>query len=472
MTFCLRCIGRDTSAPGARPRRGGRPRNRGMALLLVMIGMVVCTILTAGFLASQGTSIGIARNERDAQKARVMAQTGVDMCYWLIRNRTDWRSGMTPGNWLTNFPVGDGTVSVKVEDGVLSGEDSSSFIDDPTKGVTLTATGTYDARDFSITATIKPTGGGTVFNSGNFIGGKISLGNSDLTVSVLDSYNSSVASYSALTAGSNAAFTSVSTGADTLRIYAPSLFRGTYTSHPNVSAASTITLGTGALPPTGTGAAVEVRTPGDVILPNTAGLTYRSTGVYSGFVKPLPGRYDAYTFLSGANVVFDTNGLYYATGNMSIASFSTMTVSAGKSVVLYVDGNFTCNGTLAIGSGGSVTIYVNGNITITGATLNSGGPPSRLVLLGTDRCGTINITGASNVYAAIFAPDATMTMQTGSPKFYGAVVANNLTIRNLSQFHFDEALKSLKLTNITGGSAPAGTPEYRVTVSSGPGLVR
>ncbi len=39
------------------------PRRRGVALLLVMIGLVVCTLLTAGFLSSQGTAIGIARNE-------------------------------------------------------------------------------------------------------------------------------------------------------------------------------------------------------------------------------------------------------------------------------------------------------------------------------------------------------------------------------------------------------------------------
>src|SRR3954447_11789191 len=97
------------------PMHARHPR-RGMALLLVMIGLIVCTILTAGFLASQGTSIGIARNERDASKSRDIAQTGIDMCYWLIKNRSDWRSGITPGSaWLSNSPVGDGTVTVTVD---------------------------------------------------------------------------------------------------------------------------------------------------------------------------------------------------------------------------------------------------------------------------------------------------------------------------------------------------------------------
>src|SRR3954462_2852377 len=98
------CSGRNLHRTGS--LRALHSARRGMALLLVMIGLIGCAILTAGFLASQGTSIGIARNERDASKSRDIAQTGKDMCYCLIRNRSDWRSGMTPGAaWLSNSPV-------------------------------------------------------------------------------------------------------------------------------------------------------------------------------------------------------------------------------------------------------------------------------------------------------------------------------------------------------------------------------
>ncbi|HVT81769.1 MAG TPA: hypothetical protein VHM90_14080, partial [Phycisphaerae bacterium] len=144
-------------------------KRRGMALLLVMVGMIVCTILTAGFLSTQGTSIGIARNERDAAKSRAIAQTGIDMCYWLIKNRADWRTNMSPGPWLTNTAIGDGTVSVNVADGDSTG----SFSDDNTQSVILSSTGTFDSRSLTLTASIKPTGGGTVFSAGNFIPGNI-----------------------------------------------------------------------------------------------------------------------------------------------------------------------------------------------------------------------------------------------------------------------------------------------------------
>src|ERR1043165_4911153 len=161
--------------PDIRSTRRPARNNRGMALLLVMIGMVVCTILTAGFLSTQGTSIGIARNERDASKCRAIAQTGIDMCYWLIRNKSDWRTTMSPGSWLSSVPIGDGTVTVTVTDGDSTG----SFSDDTTQAVVVTSTGTYDNRTFTLVATIKPTGGGTVFYNGNFINGTISVGNSD-----------------------------------------------------------------------------------------------------------------------------------------------------------------------------------------------------------------------------------------------------------------------------------------------------
>ena len=92
--------------------RNPRPRSRGVALLLVMIGLIVCTLLTAGFLSSQGTAIGIARNERDAEASRFLAQSGIDLCFSMIKNKSGWRESMTPGTWLNKYPIGNGTVTV------------------------------------------------------------------------------------------------------------------------------------------------------------------------------------------------------------------------------------------------------------------------------------------------------------------------------------------------------------------------
>src|SRR4051812_29336307 len=121
---------RTTKSLGTGPLQR-RLRNRGMALLMVMIGVVVCSILTAGFLLSQGTSIGIARNERDAQKCRALAQSGVDMCYWLVKNKSDWRTTMPIGKWINGLAIGEGTVTVTAADG----DNTNSFSDDPTQSL-------------------------------------------------------------------------------------------------------------------------------------------------------------------------------------------------------------------------------------------------------------------------------------------------------------------------------------------------
>src|ERR1041384_5080051 len=114
-------------------------RRRGAALLLVMIAMIVCSILPAGFLATQGTSIGISRNERDASKCRALAQAGIDLCYWLARKKYHWREPMSPGTWLNTLPLGDGAVTVSAADA----DGTNNFADDPTQAVNLTSTGSY-----------------------------------------------------------------------------------------------------------------------------------------------------------------------------------------------------------------------------------------------------------------------------------------------------------------------------------------
>jgi hypothetical protein len=523
-------------------------RRRAMALLLVMIGLVVCTILTTGFLATQGTSLGIARNERDTSKSHDLAQTGIDMCYWLMRNRADWREGMTPGSrWLNNVPVGDGTVTVTVDKefpgifasvsgtfqaaassgaapyvvlgsavspstvvgkigstditaGVsgtiariflLDGQFASvnqtlflvkppaggSFADDPTQGVTLTSVGNFDNRAFTLLATIHPTGGGTVFKSGNFIGGNVALGSDLLNAAVLDSYNSSVAAYNPAAPGSNADIGSSSLANGALTINFPSVYRGTYIAAPLAVLNNILNLLGGALAPASTSNALEARTPGTVYFPNTSGLGANRGNISRSSSSTLdtPGLYDNLT-VSNATVSIITSGTY-SFNNITISNTAAAALSIpdGKVVTLIVRGTLSLtNSKINLNNSGVLSLYATSNVTLNNASItNSNGSTARFILFGGPGGGLITLsnTGAT-VYGAVVAPQHDVTLQTNSPKLFGAVMAKSLTLKNTAAFHFDEALRSLKIRNLTGGSASPGTADYRISIIGGTGIQR
>jgi hypothetical protein len=529
-------------------RRPPSPRRRGMALLLVMIGLVVCTILTTGFLLTQGTAIGIARNERDAIKARDIAHTGIDLCYWLVRNRADWREAMTPGTkWLNNYPVGDGTVTVTVDMELaivdapvggtylagaspgaapyvalgspvgpttvvckiggstvpagawgtiaklcaLNGQSVGlgqtlflvkpyavgSFADDPARGVTLTAVGAYDNRSYTLLATIRPTGGGTVFQNGSFINGTIIVG--DGKAAVVDSYNSGVAAYSQSSAGSNAAFASDSLANGALTINASAVFLGSYTAAP--TALTPVKVNGGVTQPA-TSTALETRDLGAVVFPNIAGL--RQGG-------PLPPPDSSNTVTLAAPAIYGdvtingttlniTNGAAatatYSFNNFTLGnnSGSTLTIPDGKTVNLIVRGNLNINtGRITLNGTGQLNIYLLGNGTINAASVNEGGNTAHLMLFGGTKNGNLNITNDGAVMCGlIYAPQHTVTLANHSPKLYGAIIAQSLTLKDTSEFHFDEALRTVKISNITGGSAAPATADYCITIIGGTGILK
>jgi hypothetical protein len=447
-----------------------RPHPRGVALLLVMIGLIVCTLLTAGFLSSQGTAIGIARNERDAEACRFLAQSGIDMCFSMVKNKSGWRESMLPGKWLNNYPIGNGTVTVTA----ASADGSSSFATDPTQAVIFHSTGYVNSRNFSLTGTIGPTGGGTVFRSGNFLQGSITLGNSDLlTIAVIDSYNSAVAAYNALLPGANAAFASNSTAPGALTILYPSTFKGSFTAGPNATLTSTVSVVAGLLGqlvtgPASTTAATEIRTPGTVIPPNFSTLT--DNGNYTqtkNTATVAPGVYDNFTLSNGtpATVATLSSGAYEINGNLTVPTSTTLAVATGANVTLLVNGNVTIAGKIQFSTTGTLILYANGSVTTTAANINTAGSTANMQLLGLKNCTSIQLNSSTTMSGAIYAPQASVILQTGSPKFYGAVIAHDLTLKNTAQFHYDQALQSLRIDSITGGSASPGTADYSYSIA-------
>ncbi len=454
--------------------RSIRGSRRGIALLLVMIGLVVCTILTAGFLSSQGTSLGIARNESSAERARAVAQSGLEMCIWMVKNRTDWRTSLQPGTWLNGFSVGGGTVTVTAADG----DNSGSFSDDTRQSVVFTSTGTYDSRTYTLSATVTPTGGGTVFKGGSFFSGSVQIGQGSSSSAVVDSYNSSLAAYNASSPGSNAIVWTNLTSSGAVSIGGSSVLRGSVTVGPGATLGSSVTVNSGATGPTSTAAAAESRASGTVMTPNPANtLTDRGSFNKTGGTYPVTsgGVYSQITLnTSGSPTTMNigSTGVVRCTGNLTLNSGCVIGVQDACNVTLQVDGNTTISGNIKIYGSGTLTIVANGSVTIkNSATVNApsgvAGTPSVCIIQGTANSTQFYIQNSAIVSAAVYTPAADMQM-TGSgttPKFYGAAVAKSLLIDNYGQFHFDEALKTAALHNIYNGSAPTGTADYTISVN-------
>ncbi|HVX85327.1 MAG TPA: hypothetical protein VH253_11135 [Phycisphaerae bacterium] len=441
----------DRQVPGASIRAGApRRRRRGVAMLLVMVGLVVCSILVAGFLSTQGTSIGIAHNERDAEVARNYAQSGIDMCYWLIVNRSDWRTGMAPGPWLSGYPVGSGTVSVTAADG----DGTGTFADDPTQPVILTSTGTCNGRSFTLSASVTPTGGGTVFRGGSFTLGQLILHNT----AAIDSFNSSVAPYNILFPGSNALFSSNYSGSGALTMDGLSLFRGSFIGGPTSLLGSIVQSILGLLIPTSVSTESQLYIPGRIVPPNTTGLT-----TYGAKTMLTNGPLAAgeYTSVSNTKVMMlNTSGTYHITGNL-VSSAGSISVPDGVNAVVEVDGN-TSLGAINVSGAGTLTLYVSGTSTLA-ASVNVAGGAANFRIFGMNTATNITLKGTgTSVTGVIFAPQASLYL-TDSAKLFGSAIAHDITADKTSAIHYDEAMKDVRIDNITSGSAPAGTADYVVT---------
>jgi hypothetical protein len=138
---------------------------------------------------------------------------------------------------------------------------------------------------------------------------------------------------------------------------------------------------------------------------------------------------------------------------LHMSSFSPTgkgTITVNGNVTLYVDGSFSMNNqqALNITAGSSLTIYqgpganditINGQA-VAGATGSS--PSASQFQVYSASTGTIKFNGGSQVYAAVYAPQAAFT-NNGGNEFFGAMVASTMQLTGTASFHYDENLQLL-----------------------------
>jgi len=115
---------------------------------------------------------------------------------------------------------------------------------------------------------------------------------------------------------------------------------------------------------------------------------------------------------------------------------------SGGDVVLHVTGKIDlgegCE--IIVDSGASLTIYVDGNIDSgNNSGFNNKNSPSSFKLFGTGAGQTFNIKAKSDIFGAVYAPNADITMM-ASGNIYGSVVSQSFALKSGGNFYYDVAL--------------------------------
>ena len=129
--------------------------------------------------------------------------------------------------------------------------------------------------------------------------------------------------------------------------------------------------------------------------------------------------------------------------SINIASWNTITISGD--VVLYVNGDILISGNamIDIPVGSSLTIYSSGTIHMAGqGIVNQNAKPENLVIYGTDHCSDVHFSGQADFYGAMYAPKADFDFS-GQADIYGSMISNTVDISGQGNIHYDENLGNL-----------------------------
>jgi hypothetical protein len=125
-------------------------------------------------------------------------------------------------------------------------------------------------------------------------------------------------------------------------------------------------------------------------------------------------------------------------GNISITGNTTLTLAPGTYNINSL--SMAGKGEISVNPPGAVTLNVAGQgnanpVAIAGNGIVDDTIPNDFII-NYAGAGTVSIAGNGNVTAILNAPNATLT-QVGNGNWYGAILANNITISGNGFFHFD-----------------------------------
>ncbi len=340
-----------------------------------------------------------------ALQALNLADAGAELAVWEIAHNNEqfssW-SGLNPRTvTLSSFTDDNGKV---IGDITVSANQTSP------RNYTVTSTGLVpNAQKPIVKKTVKvlvfPN---ALFNNGIF--GKTSVTMSGNTY--IDSYDSSVGPYSALTAGSNG---DVGTN-------------GVLTMSENSLINGDALIGLG-----GSASGVTSRVSGEIFysgneveLPPVTLPDYFSGLTNSGNLS----------LSSDDTMVIPSGNYFYQT--ISLSAKSSLTINSNTNI--YVSEGFSISGQAVVSTNSVVTLYIGGNGDFSGqGIVNNSGIPSGLQIYALGDGTSLSYSGKSNFYGIIYAPESTVSAS-GNASYFGAIIGDTVNFSGNGGFHYDETL--------------------------------
>jgi len=362
---------------------------KGSAMIITLVVLLMLGVIGAAAVQNSNTEMDIAENYQTDIKSFYVAEAGVELAYTVIRDSADWRTG------FTDYPFSGGSFTVSLVDSL-----TEPALDDT---ILVYSTGTQSGAMTRIEVKLaphQPFGWGA--HGDDYL--KICGG------SYTDSYNSDSGSYALtrLLAGGN-----VGSNGNVVICGTADIYGGAATSEPG---------------------ALEIKG-GALVTGDTTSMAPEI------FYPPVPQSEFDYARLNNsapASMAGDFD-YYPATGRLRIKPHNTVTLSSG----IYYFSEIDMSGDIELAPGAEVKIYIDGDITMAAHTaINSGGSPADLLILGTD--GYFNLSAHTEIVASVYAPEVNWKL-TGHAELYGSFIANEVMDVGGSSFHYDRALKQLKM---------------------------
>lgn len=415
-----------------RRNRQNRKHERGSGLLIALCLASVFTICLASYIALAYTNLGISNRNLASAHANELAEAGMEQALWSLNNSTI----STATGWTVSGANATLTTSGFNYSSNTTGEFDLTVANYATMAPTITSVGKVTLSDGSIIShTASSTGGPTpaFVNALGGVNGKVKFKSGG----TVDSYNSTLGTYSASTATSSAVILSSSASTTNATVQL-----GTSTIKGYVVTQ------TGAHTPTtssATIAAANILTSENPDIPvfGESTVTPPSTGTVINGTTTL------------GSPTATTPTVYWINGDLDIGNF---TVTVNGPVVLNVTGNVTVSGTGSIvisatknGLGAyvsSLELHVQGELALGGSGINNQTlSPLRLAIVDTQdsnlyytQADTISTTTA--FYGVLYFPYDSVTISS-SLSIYGAVVGNSLSLSGSTPaIHYDLALRT------------------------------